>query len=56
MEKLNLITAQKRYFEIEEKRVQEKHNAQQLRAQGRGGEVYYELKIKKFMSEITLKK
>lgn len=31
LEKLNLITAQKKYFKIEEKRVQEKHNAEQLR-------------------------
>lgn len=33
LEKLQLITTQKQYFENEEKRAQEKHNADELRAQ-----------------------
>lgn len=52
LKKLDLTTARKRYFEIEEKRIQEKHNAEQLRAQ-EWGKVHYELKIKKFMNEIN---
>lgn len=54
LEKVDLISEQKKYFENEDKRAQEKHDAEQLRAQEKHEweRAYYELKIKKLRLEI----
>lgn len=59
LDKIDLITAQKKYFENEDRRAQEKHDADELRAQQKHQweQVLNELKIKKLKMEIdNLKK